>query len=509
MTHVEQTTADTSPHDRTWLRILLPVAAVLAAGGVGIVAVERGKIELLLLLLIAPIAGYVALWRPNTMIYAALFLLYTNAPVIAKRFHGLPYPIVFSVPLLLMLPIAGRVLFRGGQVFFPRVTLWIVLFVMVQTTGALLSKNPRIGFEGVIISVTEGVLLFLLVVNAVRTEQVLRGVVWMLLAAGAFLGAASAYQYATNSYHKSYGGFAQLEGEGFAVQGERIKVIQRRAAGPLGVKNRYAQIMLMLFPLGMFQLWGERRASIRLLAITAIGMILTGWALTFSRGSAVGFALTVVVMAGLGYVNWRQLVVVGALAGVLLLALPQYRTRLASLDVIPAMLTGKSVGGNRPDGAVTGRMTEMLAAARVYADHPIVGVGPTMFRYYAQEYGKVGGFRAIAADREAHCLYVAVAAEFGTLGSVFLFGLIYLTLRDLGRVRKLCADSHPQLARLAAGFFFMIIVYLTTGIFAHFSFIRYFWMMMALATACVCIARSKLAEEAESEGAPTCNPSTC
>ncbi|MBC8353572.1 MAG: O-antigen ligase family protein [Planctomycetes bacterium] len=506
-------TVEQDHHERTatnpeWLRIVFAAIVIVCAVTIGLAALERGKVELLLLLVGGAAFGWVCLSRPNLSIYLAMFLLYTNAPVIAKRFHGIPHPIVYCVPLLLLLPIAYRLLFRGEQIIFPRVTVWITLFLMVETVGALTSIDPPAAFQTVLTTVTEGALLFLLVVNAVRTEQVLRGVVWAFLAAGAFLGAMSAHQYLTNSYDKNYGGFAQLEGKGFGVQGERVKIIQNRAAGPLAVKNRYAQIMLMLFPLGLFLFGGERTALLRWLALAATVLIMVGWALTFSRGGAIAFGLTVIAMGGLGHLRLRHLLIVGAIAGVLLLALPQFRTRLASFQTLPALLTGKMTSANRPDGAVTGRVTEMLAAVRVYMDHPIIGVGPAMFRNYSQQYGNLGGLKALETKREAHCLYAGVAAELGTLGLIALFGGVFVTLRDLHRIRVASANSHPLLSRMATGFFFMIIVYLTTGIFEHFSFIRYFWTMMALATACVCIARRVLQEPTASEGTATCNQNT-
>jgi len=189
----QQSAAAASPRERSWLQIALALAGVCAASGVGIVAVERGKMELLLLLLVTAVAGLVVLVRPHTAVYLAMFLLYTNAPVVAKRFHHVPSPIVYCVPLLLLVPIAYRFLFRGEQIIIPRLTVWITLFLIVQTIAALLSKDPTIAFGGLMVSLTEGVLLFVLVVNAVQTEQVLRGVVWSLLAGGAFLGAVTTY----------------------------------------------------------------------------------------------------------------------------------------------------------------------------------------------------------------------------------------------------------------------------------------------------------------------------
>ncbi len=490
-----------------WLRLVGAAIVVLGVVAVGLAALEKGKVELLLVLVAAAVFGYASLSRPNIMIYLAMFLLYTNTPVVAQRFHGMPQPIIFVVPVLLLIPIARCMLFRGEPIVLPRVTAWFMVFLMVQAVGALLSIDPAEALEGVLVSVTEGAALFLLIVNAVRTERVLRGIVWVLLVGGAFLGAVSAHQYLTNSYHKTYGGFAQTEGKGFGVQGERVKIIQNRAAGPLAVKNRYAQIMLMLFPLGLFQFLGEKTTSRRWLALAATALIMAGWALTFSRGSTIALGMTVVVMAGFGHLRLRHLGAIGVFGMLLLLILPGFRTRLSSLELLPTLLTGKVTPGTRPDGAVNGRLTEMLAAVRVYADHPIIGVGPSMFRNYSQEYGNVGGLKALETRREAHCFYAAVAAEHGTVGMVALLGGVFVILRDLRRVRLACSASHPQLSQLATAFFFMIVVYLTTGIFEHFSFIRYFWTMMALATACVCIASRTIQQTASTaEGSITCRP---
>ncbi len=109
----------------------------------------------------------------------------------------------------------------------------------------------------------EGIGLYLLVVNVVRTPSAMRNAVWTLLAVGAFLGGLSVFQAVTGTYSNDYFGFAQSDATndlGVAVQG------LTRLAGPIGEKNRYAQIMLMLVPLALFQGWSERRRILKLAA---------------------------------------------------------------------------------------------------------------------------------------------------------------------------------------------------------------------------------------------------
>ena len=71
-----------------------------------------------------------------------------------------------------------------------------------------------------------------------------------------------------------------------------------------------------------------------------------------------------------------------------------------------------------------------------------------------------------------------------------------MTLRGLARTRKRWLRDDPEIANMATAYMLSIVTYLTTGIFLHFAFIRYFWLIMALAAAVIYIAdRRALAEQ--------------
>ncbi len=474
------------------LEMVLGALLAISLTLVAIWSLSQGKPEIAVVVAALPFVVYATIVRPNVALYVVLFLIYTNAPVILMRHHGVPYIISAAIPAGLLIPIGYYVFVRRESIFFPGITWLVVGFVVVQILGTLFAQEPATAFDGIVISVTEGVALYLLIVNAVRTRQALRGAAYALLAAGTFMGALGAHQYATGSYHKNYGGFAQIVGKGFGVERGHGTVRQHRATGPIGVENRYAQIMLMLIPVGLYCYWGETSLAWRATALAGTATTGIGWALAFSRGSAVGLVLTVGVMTMMGCLKVRQVFLVGIASALLLVVVPEYRTRLATLDVLPAFFSGKMTSAKAPDGAITGRLTEMMAAAKVFADHPVIGVGPGMFRYYARTYAQQGGLKALDGQREAHCLYVALLAEFGILGTACFFGAVGLTMRDLYRLRSRCLREDTQAAALVTGFFLMIVVYLLTGIFEHFSFIRYFWTMMALSTAAVYVTQRHL-----------------
>ena len=115
-----------------------------------------------------------------------------------------------------------------------------------------------------------------------------------------------------------------------------------------------------------------------------------------------------------------------------------------------------------PMGAILSRATESLAALLVFIDHPVIGVGPGMFRYYYGDYAEYVGLRVLTTDRQAHNLYLGVAAETGALGEICFLLILYVTLRNLARVRKRLLESNPELANMATAFMLAIITYMTT-----------------------------------------------
>ena len=71
-------------------------------------------------------------------------------------------------------------------------------------------------------------------------------------------------------------------------------------------------------------------------------------------------------------------------------------------------------------------------------------------------------------------------SELDALHKCFL-AIALITLRGLGRARKRCLHRHPDLANMITAFTLALVAYLATGLALHFSYVRYFWLMLALA----------------------------
>src|SRR4051794_27544212 len=471
----------------------------------GLIAVNQAalatSIGLGLLVILAILA------KPNLATLIVVFILFTNAAVIAVNFHNVPKLVGGSLPALLVFPLASYVIVRREKLVMSPILLPIFMFFAVQVAGTLFSAFRYEATNNLLTFILEGMGIFFLLTNVVRTPRMLRQVTWALLLAGGFIGALSVYQQFTHTFQNNYWGFAQMSFAQINTGVETINgaVTAPRLAGQIGEKNRYAQVMLMLVPIGIFRFWGEKKNLMRLLAALMTGLIAMGAALAYSRGAAVGFVLMLMIMVFMRYIKiWQVGIIVVLLAGVLVLV-PTYATRLTSIQTLVASFSDDTQAGvASADGATLGRLTEMGTAGLVFLDHPILGVGPGLFPLYYQDYADLIGLRTKNADRQAHDLYVSIAAETGGLGLACFLLIIYITLRGLARTRKRWLKDEPEIANMATAYMLSIVTYLTTGIFLHFAFIRYFWLILALAAAVIYIAERRaladqeLAQEAQS-----------
>jgi putative inorganic carbon (HCO3(-)) transporter len=83
----------------------------------------------------------------------------------------------------------------------------------------------------------------------------------------------------------------------------------------------------------------------------------------------------------------------------------------------------------------------------------------------------------------AHSLYLQIAAEHGMLGLLAFAGMIASALFQLQHTGRRLKRSRPELSLLATWLMMGLVVYLTTGLFLHATYIRYFWLFLGVAGA--------------------------
>lgn len=422
----------------------------------------------------------------DNLTYFVVFMIYANLAVIAVKFHGVPSLAANGVVGLLAVPIAWSFLTSDRTIHIGVSFPWMMGMAIVQFVGALTAELPERSIEDFITYMTEGVFLYLLIMNAVRSREILRGMTWALCLAGCLMGAVPLYQHITDTSQNNYGGLAQTEELAeFRIGDDDFTI--KRLAGSIGEKNRFAQVMLMLVPLSLFRLRDEQNSWLRLLALGCLFFALAGVFVTFSRMAIICTGGVFLIAALLNHVSRVKTLLLIAVGAGAILATPQYRHRLATLWEIQQLV--ESGRHAEVDGALKGRATEMAAAALVFMDHPFHGVGPGEFRHYSQKYGDRVDIRSLEPKRQAHCLPLDVAAENGIPGLVCLIGL-FVTIGWclVSQYARLSDDKASQ--GIVGGYLYMFLFYFTTGMFLHFAFIRYFWLMIALADSAVRLNRS-------------------
>jgi O-antigen ligase len=476
------------------IRPAVAIALTIAASlGIGAAAAQE---PILAIAGVLALLGAVAVAiRPEAAVLIVIGLIYSNAPTVLVTFHSVPVAIAAFVPLILAAPLAYEILVSRRKIVLTPAMPWIALFLIVQILSAITARDVPDATDSLGTFLSEGIGLYLLVTNSVRSPELLRLIIWVLLLVGAALGALSFYQQVTETYNNSYFGFAQTE----AAQTGLTETGIARLAGPIGEKNRYAQVMLMLIPLGVLQMTAERHRWLKIVALGCVVLAAIAVALTFSRGAALAAAVVLLAMVALRYVRVTHLVAAAVLIAVVFVAVPAYSVRLTSLADLSALLSEEPASSGT-DNSLLSRATENLTALRVFADHPILGVGPGQFPAYYRDYADDIGVSVRAADRQAHNLYLGIAAETGILGLVAFLGAVVATLIQLARARARSLATRPDLAAMAAGFMLAIVAYLASGLFLHLAYVRYYWLILALAGAAATVIIESMATAEASAG---------
>jgi O-antigen ligase len=127
-----------------------------------------------------------------------------------------------------------------------------------------------------------------------------------------------------------------------------------------------------------------------------------------------------------------------------------------------------------------------VATWHVFLDYPILGVGPGHFSsYYSIAYcNRVGLIEQLKTYR-GHNLYLETLAETGILGLASFLAIILAIMHGLWRAWRRLRDIGSEYADTAMAFFLCLVTYLISAIFAHLSYQRYFWLLMALCSATI------------------------
>ena len=430
--------------------------------------------------------------HPPFAVYVVVALVYLNLPATAVKLYGVPRNAAALVPLLLAFPVAVH-LVRGGRLRLDRTLMMLLGLLGLEAVATILSAHQDEALENAITFAVEGVVVYVLLVHAVTDTATLRRAAWAILGAAAVLAVVPLYQAITGAWMQSLGGFGQVNA-GYLRNPDTTP----RASGPIGDPNYFAQVLLPALAIGLVAFRSRARHPRRWPVVALAVLVAIGVLLTYSRGAVVAFLLVVFVLVALGYAKLSHVLLIAVVAIGLILAMPQYGDRVLSISSI-AGATADEGSEDEADVATRGRAGEMVAAVHVFADHPVVGVGPGIFPFHYQEYAKRLGMDIHSTSRveerageepprQAHSLILATAADLGLVGLALYAGLFGTLLHALLRAYRDRRRDAPALSDLAAALFLALTAYLAAGMFLSLAFERYLWLLVALAGAAVRLA---------------------
>jgi O-antigen ligase len=466
------------------------VQVALALAGLSFLAIYRFDIVPVLGGILVLAGLWTVLARPDITTLVVVFVLYSNAAAVAIRSHHLPAPLAFGFFMVLVLPVFHHVVVRREGIRTDSVFWLMLAYLVVLVLSALFAQNPADSVTPIGTYVVEGVVLYFLIINTVRSPEVLRKAVWALLLAGALLGTLSLYQALTDTYDRSYGGFALTQlvlpnGDVVRPTIESWGMERPRAAGPVSDPNFYGQIMAAVLPLAAVFAFSHRAKWVRLAAAGAGVAIMAGIVLSFSRGAAVAVGVVAVCMFFLRYFRWRQALCFAAALAILIAATPAYRDRILT---IPGF--GQSREAD-PDPSVLERGVLLRAGLDVFLRHPLLGVGAGQSSDYIGTHGSSSEFTGMRGEA-LHDTYLQQLADSGVLGFSCFAAIAFVVLRNLLRTGRHWTAQRPEYAQITTGLLLAVIAFLTTSLFLHLAYMRYYWLLVGLSGAAALVYRTEM-----------------
>ncbi|MDD2922474.1 MAG: O-antigen ligase family protein [Anaerolineales bacterium] len=490
-TQVEVSASKTSPKS---ISVVIAFAGVVVSVTAGLFIAGMANTLQVLVVAFGVTAFLVTFARLEWGVAVMLFVLYTQAYIIVGERYGVTN-VVQGLIMLLVLSMGTRWIVYNHEIpqGWMRPLFLVAFYCMVGLISVLYAVDPAVAYYIEVELLKSGIIALIIAV-VLRNEKSFHLAIWVLLAVGIFLGTLSIFQFVTGTYSNDYGGYAVAALQNIAGQSDDY-----RLGGPLQDPNYYAQLMLVLVPLALDRLWNEKQSILRVLAAWAFIACTFTVLLTYSRGGFLSMMAVVIAMLAVFHRGQLRYLLVVLIVGLFLVnVLPsKFTERISTLtELIPSL--SSSNGGVR-DSSIRGRTSEAIVALQMFADYPILGVGLGNYPGLYQKYSQRLGIDARSEVRQAHSLYLEVAAETGLLG-LFSFGLLlWVVLKSMWKAqRSLARAGLTSVSNMVAAYAFGFLGYLLAAIFIHSAYPRNFWVLAGIALSIPRMAEIELetAEEA-------------
>ncbi|HEX3558969.1 MAG TPA: O-antigen ligase family protein [Pyrinomonadaceae bacterium] len=399
--------------------------------------------------------------RGHALSYAGLFLFtavlyfrpYELFPALSS-FNNMAFVLAVAT-LLVFFP--TQLVLEGTLTARPREVNLLLLLCLVALLSVPLAIDPGVAWDMFSGNFIKAILMFIVMVNVVRTQRRLKTLILLALAVSLFLSAGALNDYSSG----------KMVVEGYRVAG--------RIGGLFDNPNDLALHLVTMIPVSIALLLSARGLIGKLGYGVCTALMLAAITVTFSRGGFLGLVAASIFLAWkLGRRNRFGVVIVMLAAGMffLVLAPGNFPVRVLSI-FIPSL---------DPVGSSGARQQLLIKSVLVALRHPLLGVG-------------MGNFPIVSIhDQVSHNAYTQVASEMGLAALAFY---VLFILSPLKRLREIEGQTYE--ARRATRFYYYFSVGLQASLVGYmvssfFASVAYLWYVYYLVGYAVCLRRMYEAE---------------
>lgn len=323
----------------------------------------------------------------------------------------------------------------------------ILVLMLIALLTIPIAKDPSIAWATFSDTFIKAVLMFIVMVNVVRTRKRLLGLMWLSLIIGIYLSFMALDLY--------------MKGE-FKVEGYRVEAA---VGGQYGNPNDMALHLVTMMPLALTLGLASRSKVMRLVYFSITALLVAGNMVTFSRGGFIGLLASAAVLAWkLGRKNRLKVGVASLVGGGLfvLLAPGNYGLRLLSI-FIPAL---------DPVGSSDQRKELLIRSIVVTLRNPW-GIG-------------IGNFPIVGIrNLVTHNSFTQVSSELGVLGLAAYLIFLISPFRKLGAIERtlFAKEDYNWFYYLSIGLQASIIAFMFSSFFVSVAYIWFVYYIIAYAVA--------------------------
>ncbi|MFN2454904.1 MAG: O-antigen ligase family protein [Pyrinomonadaceae bacterium] len=393
--------------------------------------------------------------RGHALTFAALFLFTIVLYIRPAELYPSPLTasIAFAVGLItLIIFVPSQFALEGTLTARPREVNLVLLLCL---TGLLSIPFAKISagdawaeFSGIFI---RAVVMFIVIVNAARTERRLRWLLLLALGMGCVLGVGAVNNYRLGN---------------FAVEGYRVAGV---GGGLFGNPNDMALHLVTMIPIAVAFCLSTRGVLRKILYGACIVLMTGGIFVTFSRGAFLAFVAVAIMLA------WK----IGHRYRVILVPLILF-TLVLFFAVAPGEFANRilSIVDHSRDavGSADSRTELLFQSIRVALRNPLFGIGMGNFHYVS------------IGERVTHNAYTQVGAEMGL--AAFIIYTMFI-VAPFKRLRQIERDSFSvrkpsRFYYLAVGLQVSLVAYMVASFFAS---VAYSWSLYYLVAYAVALRR--------------------